>query len=73
MHVVDLSWALLSLMKMLVLLNAAKRTRMLCAKCKQTHANAYKVQCTHTSHYSVHLLVIVPIADLELTALALTR
>ena len=33
---------------MLVLLNAAKRTRMPCAKCKQAHAKVYKVQCTHT-------------------------
>ena len=33
---------------MLVPLNAAKRTRMLCVKCKQAHAKVYKVQCTHT-------------------------
>ena len=71
MHVVDLSRALLPLMKMLVLLNTAKRTRMLCAKCKQAHAKVYRAHTTN--RYSVHLPIIVPIADLELMALALTR
>ena len=41
------------------------------SKHMQTHTKY--IECTHTSHYSVHLPIIVPIADLELLALALTR